>query len=85
MLKSLLLAAEVDGKPHFIGRVGSGIPPAVHLALLGKFSGLSQRQPSLPCDITQARWLRPELVCRVSFMEWTNAKKLRAPVFERLL
>jgi bifunctional non-homologous end joining protein LigD len=84
-LKSLLLAADVEGNPRFIGQVGTGIPAELHHKLLGQFPKLAQQKPNLPCTVKVARWLRPELFCRVSFMEWTNDQKLRAPVFESML
>jgi DNA ligase D-like protein (predicted ligase) len=84
-LKSLLIAADADGELRFIGLVGTGIPEPVHRKLLGLFPKWAMRKPVLPCKVKDARWLRPELFCRVSFMEWTNDQKLRAPVFETLL
>jgi bifunctional non-homologous end joining protein LigD len=84
-LKSLLLAAEVDGVIRFVGQVGSGISPSDHRRLLSRFSDLQATRAPVMAKISGARWLRPELFCRVSFMEWTNTGKLRVPVFEALL
>jgi DNA ligase D-like protein (predicted ligase) len=84
-LKSLLIATEVDGQVRFIGQVGTGIPEPIHRKLLGLFAKLSLPKPAVPCKVKDARWLRPELFCRVSFMEWTNDRKLRSPVFESLI
>lgn len=81
-LKSLLLATDVDGQVRFVGKVGSGIPPAVQEKLLRRLSTLSSRQPAVACTIRTARWSRPGVFCRVSFAEWTNDRKLRQPVFE---
>ncbi|HEX8342250.1 MAG TPA: hypothetical protein VF624_15205 [Tepidisphaeraceae bacterium] len=84
-IKSLLLATEIDGAIRFIGQVGSGIDDTLNSVLLAKFSTLGARQPVVACNISRARWLRPELFCRVSFAEWTNDRRLRQPVFEGLI
>jgi DNA ligase D-like protein (predicted ligase) len=84
-LKSLLIATEIDGEVRFIGQVGTGIPEPIHRRLLGLFAKMSVPKPAVPCKVKDARWLRPELFCHVSFMEWTKDQKLRAPVFESLI
>jgi DNA ligase D-like protein (predicted ligase) len=84
-IKSLLIATEFDGAIRFIGQVGSGINDTLNSALLSKFTTLGSRQPVVTCNIRKAKWLRPELFCRVSFAEWTSDRKLRQPVFEALL
>ena len=84
-VKSLLLATEVGGTLQFVGQVGSGLGGAVHDQLLRTFAKLGQAKPIVTCSIRGARWLRPDLFCRVSFMEWTAGGRLRAPVFESLL
>jgi DNA ligase D-like protein (predicted ligase) len=84
-IKSLILAAEIDGELRFVGQVGSGIDDATHHKLLGRFGKIAAPKPLLSCRVARARWVRPELFCRVSFAEWTNDRKLRQPVFESLL
>jgi DNA ligase D-like protein (predicted ligase) len=84
-IKSLLIATETDGAIRFIGQVGSGIGETLNSALLSKFTTLGSRQPVVACNIRKAKWLRPELFCRVSFAEWTSDRKLRQPVFEAMI
>ncbi len=84
-IKSLILAAEIDGELRFVGQVGSGIDDATHHKLLERFGKMDTPKPLLSCRVPRARWLRPELFCRVWFAEWTNDGKLRQPVFESLL
>ena len=84
-IKSLILAADVDGEPRFVGQCGSGLTEAAHDEVLARSDKLGSRQPALPVKVPAARWLRPGLLCRVSFAEWTNDGKLRQPVFESLL
>ena len=84
-IKSLILAADVDGTPRFVGQVGSGLDDASHGKVLETARKSPSRQPAIPCKVPAARWLRPGLACRVTFAEWTNDGKLRQPVFESLL
>ncbi len=84
-IKSLILAADVDGQPRFVGQVGSGLDDATHARLLETLGKIGSRQPALACKVPRARWVRPEVACRVSFAEWTRDGKLRQPVFESLL
>jgi bifunctional non-homologous end joining protein LigD len=84
-IKSLILAADVDGELRFIGQVGSGIDDATHHKLLDSFGKIATLHPVLSCKVPGARWVRPDLLCSVSFAEWTHDGKLRQPVFETLL
>ena len=84
-IKSLILAADVDGTLRFVGQVGSGIDDATHHKLLDTLGKMATPKPLLSCRVPRARWVRPESFCRVSFAEWTNDGKLRQPVFESLL
>ena len=84
-IKSLILAADVDGELRFVGQVGSGIDDATHHKMLDIFGKMGQQRPVISCKVPRARWLRPDRFCQVSFAEWTNDGKLRQPVFESLL
>ncbi len=73
---------------HFAGGVGSGLNEA-HLDLLTR--ELRERErPESPFDVgapagPKARlavWCEPELVCEVSWTEWTNEGTLRQPAFK---
>lgn len=83
-VKSLILAADVEGEATFIGQVGSGLSEEAIDTVLRENRENPQPAPAVPCKIRHGRWIRPTLMCRVSFAEWTDAVKLRQPVFESM-
>ncbi len=82
-----LLIGLYDGDAlRYVTRVGSGLDDATLEAM---HSELRRRERSKspfakPPSIRDARWVAPELVCRVRFTEWTDDGALRAPVFAGL-
>jgi bifunctional non-homologous end joining protein LigD len=34
-----------------------------------------------PTDLERCHWVKPKLVCQVTFTEWTRDDRLRQPVF----
>jgi bifunctional non-homologous end joining protein LigD len=82
-LRSLIVAAPVDGELRWVGQVGSGITAETHEKLLALLNARLCRAPIVPCTI-KGKWTVPDLFCRVSFLEWTTTGKLRGPVFESL-
>lgn len=73
---------------HFAGGVGSGLNEKQIDFLTGE---LHRREiPESPFDVGApagpkaklALWCRPELVCEVSWTEWTNEGTLRQPAFK---
>jgi bifunctional non-homologous end joining protein LigD len=73
---------------HFAGAVGSGLKES-DLEFLTKELRKRER-PSSPFDVGHptgpkarfAVWCEPELVCEVSWTEWTNQGTLRQPAFK---
>jgi bifunctional non-homologous end joining protein LigD len=73
---------------HFAGGVGSGMKET-DLAYLTKELRKRER-PDSPFDVGHPRgpkarfaaWCEPELVCEVSWTEWTNEGTLRQPAFK---
>ncbi len=73
---------------HFAGGVGSGLKES-DLALLTKELRKRER-PDTPFEVgaptgPKARfavWCEPELVCEVSWTEWTDQRTLRQPAFK---
>jgi bifunctional non-homologous end joining protein LigD len=77
----------------YVARVRNGFVPASRQALFNRFAGLHSEACSfanLPeaqkgrwgegltaADMEQCRWLRPELVAQIEFVEWTAAEHLR--------
>jgi bifunctional non-homologous end joining protein LigD len=73
---------------HFAGGVGSGLNEK-QIDLLTRELGKREREES-PFDVGRpsgpkarlAVWCEPELVCEVSWTEWTNEGTLRQPAFK---
>jgi len=85
---ALLLGVPAAGGLRFAGRVGSGLASEVaQRSLRGRLidaehSPFIERLPR--ADEKGARWCAPEIVVEVSHMGWTEAGKLRAPVYRGL-
>ncbi len=80
-----LLTGLYDGRQlRFIGGVGSGFSEANQASLFDQLEGLEgMRCPFAETpQLKQAmRWVKPELVARVKFHNWTEERRLRQPVF----
>jgi len=82
---ALAIGAYRGGKLEFMGKVGTGF----NESLLKSISSLLKIRTTdvKPVEAEPpygVRWVKPELVCEVKFMEVTPDMKLRAPVFRRL-
>lgn len=81
---ALLLGVFDEGHLRFAGNVGTGFDQKMIKHLHGLLLPLATKKSPfeekvrLPQPVT---WVRPELVARVKFLEWTNEGRLRAPVF----
>jgi ATP-dependent DNA ligase len=82
-MRSLIIAAPVEGELQWVGQVGSGITARMHDKLLSLLKARVCKEPIVPCTI-KGRWVVPDLFCTVSYLEWTKTGKLRGPVFESL-
>lgn len=83
--KSLVVASDAqDGQLRVVGRVGSGIRADDRVRLNAAMRDARRESPVVESDL-DAIWVEPALFCEVSFLEWTRAGSLRAPVFERLV
>jgi bifunctional non-homologous end joining protein LigD len=88
---ALLLGQYADGRLVYAGHVGTGFTRARLDELKGELDVRRADRPPFdfgagkaPYFRTGVTWVRPELVCEVTFVEWTRDGRLRAPVFERL-
>ncbi len=88
---ALLLGVYENGKLRYIGRVGTGNWPEERLKwlkdILEKLK--TNRNPfdifeEEPKIVEKTYFVKPKLVAEISFLEWTEDKKLRAPSFKRL-
>jgi len=81
---ALILGVYEGSNLHYIGHTGGGIPseqvPELRKRLekmaLQKSPFENQFKPNAP-----VHWARPELVCEVSFSEWTAGGHMRQPIF----
>jgi bifunctional non-homologous end joining protein LigD len=85
---SLLVGAYRDGELIWIGQVGTGFTESVLSDLMRRLAELETKKPPIAdpalSAVKGARWVRPELVCDVEYLQITKAGKLRAPSFKGL-
>ena len=87
-LGSLLLGAYDDGELLWIGQVGTGFTDGFLDDLMDRLRAIETSEPPVEDPalrkVKGARWVRPELVCDVEYLQMTGAGKLRAPSFKGL-
>jgi bifunctional non-homologous end joining protein LigD len=84
---ALVLGVYDGGKLRYIGHTGTGFDDRTLDELSGRLQGLVRKTcPFTPEPKTNqpATWVRPALLCEVSFTEWTEEGHMRHPVFEGL-
>jgi bifunctional non-homologous end joining protein LigD len=86
-LGALLLGVYENGKFRYIGQTGSGFNRESLNMLINKLKPLVQEDSPFAGKVKVARavtWVKPELVCEISFAEWTSAGLVRQAIFEGL-
>jgi bifunctional non-homologous end joining protein LigD len=81
---SLAVGFHENGKLIYAGNVGTGFTEKILRDLLAKMqSRVIEKMPFAPDKMIPRGtvWVKPELVAQVKFAEWTNDRKLRAPVY----
>src|SRR5205085_9522811 len=71
----------------YVGHTGSGFDGTSLTTVQKRLTPLLQRQcpfKTVPKTNGPAHWVRPELVCEVSFHGWSPDGHLREPIFEGL-
>jgi len=87
---ALLLGAWHEGKLRYLGRVGTGWEDKDLEEITNMLKRIeTDKNPfdifeEEPAILEKVKWVKPELVCEVKFMEFTEDLKLRAPSFVRL-
>ena len=85
---ALLLGAYRDGELIWIGQVGTGFTERTIKDLLGLMKEVEAKKPPIAdrelAKVKGARWVKPELVCEVAYLQMTGQGKLRAPSFKGL-
>lgn len=81
-VKSLVLGAYRDKTLVWLGNAGSGLDSKTLIGLANELGPLAGEPPD-DLDIAvqdEIRWLKPELVARIKYLEMTREGRLRAPV-----
>ncbi len=84
---SLVLAINEGSKLVYIGNVGTGFTEKTLKELHAKMLPLVTDKKPVTEKIKQEKlttWIKPKLVCEVTFSEWTTDRHLRHPVYKGL-
>jgi DNA ligase D-like protein (predicted ligase)/DNA ligase D-like protein (predicted 3'-phosphoesterase) len=83
---ALLVGLYDNGKPVYVGKVGTGFSDRLMESLLNAFEPLVVKEKTLEgADVPEeVTWLKPELVCEVGYQSVTNDGKLRMARFRGL-
>ncbi len=74
-------------KLRHAGQVGTGFDQKLMKAIYERLKPLITKtspfakKPNIRTGLKNVTWVRPEVVCQVRFLEWTQDGILRAPVF----
>jgi bifunctional non-homologous end joining protein LigD len=92
-LGALYLGYRDHGKLRYAGKVGTGFTMQSARELVKRFTSLSVEKPLFTRAETEGlgagewqsiHWVKPELLCEVSFTEWTQGGRIRHPSFQGL-
>ncbi len=82
---ALLLGVYNNGKPVYLGKVGTGFTEEMIRTLIGKFEKIkADVAPFKPEAGDVVTWLEPKLVCEVAYQVLTRDMRLRMARFRRL-
>lgn len=84
---ALLIGVFENNKLNYVGHVGGGFSAKLLDEVFAKMTPLIQKtcpfenppKPNMPVT-----WIKPQLVCEVSFAEWTKEGIMRQPIFQGL-
>lgn len=86
-LGALLVGIYQDGELVYVGHSGGGIPDSQRQDLRAQLEKIEQKTSpfsSEPKPNAPVHWVKPQIVCEMSFSEWTKENYMRQPVFEGL-
>jgi DNA ligase D-like protein (predicted ligase)/DNA ligase D-like protein (predicted 3'-phosphoesterase) len=82
---ALLLGVYDEGKPVYVGKVGTGFTEAMIRLLSDKFEKIKTDTAPFKPEVGDAvTWLEPKLVCEVAYQVLTRDMRLRMARFKRL-
>ena len=85
---ALILGLKKKGKLEYIGHTGGGFDEKLLESVLEKLKPLETEIcpfETKPKTNAAPTWVKPELVCEVTFKEWTNDNQMRQPIFIKLI
>lgn len=86
-LGALIIGVYDHGELVYVGHSGGGIPDAARKKLRQQLDRLERKTSpfnATPKPNAPVHWVRPELVCEMSFSEWTEDGSMRHPAFDGL-
>jgi bifunctional non-homologous end joining protein LigD len=86
-LGALLLGVYENGELKYTGQAGSGFNRESLEMLIQKLEPLAQEESPFAGKVKVSRnvtWVKPKLVCEISFAEWTTGGLMRQAIFEGL-
>jgi len=85
---SLILGKMEKGELVYIGNCGSGYTNSEQKELLAKFNKITQKMSPFQQKINlkgrKPHWLKPKLICKVKFSEYTSNGIMRHPIYKGL-
>lgn len=82
---ALILGLYEEGKPIYVGKVGTGFSQETLQNLTMEFQRITTTSAPFKADIREKMtWLKPELVCEVAYQVVTADVRLRMPHFRGL-
>ncbi|MEO8025394.1 MAG: DNA ligase D, partial [Bryobacteraceae bacterium] len=84
---ALVLGVYINSELKWAGNVGTGFDRKMMELIYNKLQPLIVKKPLFAIDksiAAKTTWTRPELVCEVKFVQWTEDGRLRAPSFTGL-
>ena len=83
-LRSVLVAAVQEGSLRYVAELTCGFAAHQKADLAERLAARQRSEPVVACP-KAALWVEPGLYCRVQFLRWTPAGRLRDAVFRGLL
>lgn len=84
---ALFVGAYLEGQLTFLARVGTGFDAPTRQELLARLTPLKAECPfsEVPeSEVPVKFWTKPQVVCEVKYLEFTEDGHLRAPTFGRI-
>ena len=84
-LESILVATVDQHKLKYVAQIfASDIPEEAREILMERMPPLQREKPFVKCLIP-GTWLKPSLMCRVAYEDWTRKRRLKNFHFRKLL